>query len=67
VEDSVSGARSARAAGLRVLIVGEDELAQGDQRLNDLRDFQQWWTTSGSQSCPAQHEITLLATNGENA
>jgi HAD superfamily hydrolase (TIGR01509 family) len=66
VEDSVSGARSARAAGLRVLIVGEDELAQGDQRLNDLRDFQQWWTTTGSQSRPAQHESTQLATTGEN-
>jgi HAD superfamily hydrolase (TIGR01509 family) len=66
VEDSVSGARSARAAGLRVLIVGEDELAQGDQRLKDLQDFQQWWVTSGSQSCPTQHEITELATNGEN-
>ena len=66
VEDSVSGARSARAAGLRVLIAGEDELAQGDQRLNDLQDFQQWWTTSGSQSCPAQDEIAQLATNGEN-
>ncbi len=66
VEDSVSGARSARAAGLRVLIVGEDELAQGDQRLNDLRDFQQWWATSGSQGCPAQHKITQLAANGEN-
>jgi HAD superfamily hydrolase (TIGR01509 family) len=66
VEDSVSGARSARAAGLRVLIVGEDELAQGDQRLNDLRDFQHWWTTSGSQSCRAQHEFTQLATSGEN-
>ena len=66
VEDSVSGARSARAAGIRVLIVGENELAQGDQRLNDLRDFQQWWASSGSQSCPTQHEITELATNGEN-
>jgi len=66
VEDSVSGARSARAAGLRVLIVGDDELAQGDQRLNDLRDFQQWWTTTGSQSRPAQHESTQLATTGEN-
>lgn len=66
VEDSVSGARSARAAGLRVLIVGEDELAQGDQRLKDLRDFQQWWTTTGSQSRPAQHESTQLATTGEN-
>lgn len=66
VEDSVSGARSARAAGLRVLVVGENELAQGDQRLNDLRDFQQWWITSGSQSCPARHEIAQLATNGEN-
>jgi HAD superfamily hydrolase (TIGR01509 family) len=66
VEDSVSGARSARAAGLRVLIVGEDELAQGDQRLNDLRDFQQWWTTTGSQSCLALHESTQLATTGEN-
>jgi hypothetical protein len=49
-----------------VLIVGEDELAQGDQRLNDLRDFQQWWTTTGSQSCQAHHEITQLATTGEN-
>jgi HAD superfamily hydrolase (TIGR01509 family) len=66
VEDSVSGARSARSAGLRVLIVGEDELAQGDQRLNDLRDFQKWWTTTGSQSRPAQHELTQLATTGEN-
>jgi len=66
VEDSVSGARSARAACLRVLIVGEDEMAQGDQRLNDLRDFQQWWTTTGSQSRPAQHESTQLATTGEN-
>jgi HAD superfamily hydrolase (TIGR01509 family) len=66
VEDSVSGARSARAAALRVLIVGEDELAQGDQRINDLRDFQQWWTTTGSQSRPAQHESTQLATTGEN-
>jgi beta-phosphoglucomutase-like phosphatase (HAD superfamily) len=66
VEDSVSGARSARAAGLRVLIVGEDELAQGDQRLNDLRDFQQWWTTTGSQSHPVQHESIQLATTGEN-
>jgi beta-phosphoglucomutase-like phosphatase (HAD superfamily) len=65
VEDSVSGARSARAAGLRVLIVGEDELAQGDQRLNDLRDFQQWWTTLGLQNCTAQPEFTQLATNGE--
>jgi HAD superfamily hydrolase (TIGR01509 family) len=66
VEDSFSGARSARTAGLRVLIVGDDELAQGDQRLNDLRDFQQWWTTTGSQSRPAQHESTQLATTGEN-
>jgi HAD superfamily hydrolase (TIGR01509 family) len=66
VEDSVSGARSARAAGLRVLIVGDDELAQGDQRLKDLRDFQQWWTTTGLQSRPAQHASTQLATTGEN-
>jgi HAD superfamily hydrolase (TIGR01509 family) len=66
VEDSFSGARSARTAGLRVLIVGDDELAQGDQRLNDLRDFQQWWTTTGSQSRPVQHESTQLATTGEN-
>ena len=48
------------------VVVSLDDLAQGDQRLNDLRDFQQWWASSGSQSCPTQHEITELATNGEN-
>ena len=66
VEDSISGARSARAAGLRVLIVGEDELPQGDQRLSDLRNFQHWWTTSGAQSCPAQNELAQLASSGVN-
>jgi HAD superfamily hydrolase (TIGR01509 family) len=66
VEDSPSGARSARAAGLRVLIVGEDQLAQGDQRLQDLCEFPRWWTTSGSQSYPALHAVTQLAAYGEN-
>jgi len=65
VEDSPGGARSARAAGLRVLIVGEDQQAQGDQRLEDLSEFPRWWTTSGAQSYPAVHELTHLATMGE--
>lgn len=66
VEDSPSGARSARAAGLRVLIVGEDQLAQGDKRLQNLREFPRWWATSGAQSYPALHAVTHLATLGEN-
>lgn len=64
VEDSPSGARSARAAGLRVLIVGQDPQAQGDQRLHDLLDFPLWWTTSGAQRHPALREDTRLAANG---
>lgn len=66
VEDSLGGARSARAAGLRVLIVGENLFAQGDQRLQDLRDFPRWWTTSGEQSCPALNEFKQIDFSGVN-
>lgn len=45
IEDSPSGARSARAAGLRVLVVGDDPRAHGDQRLPGLVDFISWWTS----------------------
>ena len=64
VEDSPSGARSARAAGLRVLIVGKDPKAQGEQRLHSLLDFPQWWTSSGAQGDQAPSEITRLAVHG---
>jgi len=49
IEDSPSGARSARAAGLRVLVVGDDPQAQGDQRLPGLADFVSWWPSARGQ------------------
>jgi beta-phosphoglucomutase-like phosphatase (HAD superfamily) len=49
IEDSPSGARSARAAGLRVLVVGNDPQAQGDQRLPGLADFVSWWPSARGQ------------------
>ena len=64
VEDSHSGAQSARAAGLRVLIVGEDPKAQGEQRLHNLLDFPQWWTSSGAQGHQTLSEVTRLAVQG---
>lgn len=45
IEDSPSGARSARAAGLHVLVVGDDPQAHGDQRLPGLADFISWWAS----------------------
>ncbi len=45
IEDSVSGARSARAAGLQVLVVGGDLQAPCDHRMPNLLDFPPWWPT----------------------
>ena len=58
VEDSPSGAHSARAAGLRVLVVGGDQRAQGDHRLPGLTDFVAWWQSIQMQAqTPARTQI----------
>lgn len=67
VEDSPSGARSARAAGLRVLVVGDDQQAQGERRLSGLTDFVPWWHTIASRGHPTPHGNTRQATRRMNA
>jgi HAD superfamily hydrolase (TIGR01509 family) len=58
VEDSASGARSARAAGLRVLVVGGLPEAEGDHTLPTLLEFPRWWQAQTANG----HEDGLVAT-----
>jgi len=67
VEDSPSGARSARAAGLRVLVVGDDPHAQGDHRLKGLTDFMLWWQSIQAQDLDVRREATPLPVTGVSA
>jgi len=67
VEDSASGAHSARAAGLRVLVVGSDLRAQGDHRLPGLAQFVPWWASIVSHGHTAARESARLAATGVNA
>jgi HAD superfamily hydrolase (TIGR01509 family) len=68
VEDSPSGARSARAAGLRVLVVGADPEALGDHRIEGLHEFVPWWTATQAlaerKSQDAQPGLTSLLLEG---
>jgi HAD superfamily hydrolase (TIGR01509 family) len=63
VEDSPSGARSARAAGLRVLVVGADPEARGDHRLGGLHEFVPWWEATQAQ-LDQQHQEARLGSTG---
>ena len=67
VEDSPSGARSARAAGLQVLVVGDDSQAQGEHRLPGLTDFVPWWQAIASRSQAASHDTTQQSARRVNA
>jgi len=66
VEDSASGAVSAGAAGLKVLLVGEDTRAQGDDRLMGLQAFADWWESTGMRGGQAPTRATRLAATGVN-
>jgi len=66
VEDSASGARSASAAALRVLVVGGLPEAAGDHTLPTLLEFPRWWQSQiahGHQDKPVQ---TRPAATGVN-
>lgn len=67
VEDSPSGARSARAAGLQVLVVGDDPQARGEYRLPGLTQFVPWWQSIASRGLAAPHDITRQAVRRANA
>lgn len=58
VEDSASGARSARAAALRVLVVGGLQDAGGDHSLPTLLAFPRWWQSQVANG----HEDELVRT-----
>lgn len=64
VEDSDSGARAARAAGLRVLVVGSQAGAQGDHALPGLLEFPRWWQSHTAH--PGAEVNTRLAATGVN-
>lgn len=66
VEDSLSGARSARAAGLQVLVVGGDLQAPCDHRMPDLLGFPPWWQSLDTQGHQDMREVTRLAARGVN-
>ncbi len=66
VEDSATGARSARAAGLRVLVVGGAQPAEGDHRLPGLAGFARWWEAQGAAAPGAVDIDRRLAANGVN-
>lgn len=65
-EDSASGARSARAAGLRVLVVGSHTEAEGDHSLPDLLEFPRWWQSEVADRRKDRGEYTRLAATGVN-
>jgi HAD superfamily hydrolase (TIGR01509 family) len=64
VEDSDSGARSARAAGLRVLLVGAQPQAEGDHALQGLLEFPRWWQSHVA--TPGADVNTRFAATGVN-
>jgi len=66
VEDSPSGSHSARAAGLPVLLVGDNEQAHGEYRLPDLTQFVPWWQSIGSRGQAVAHESTRQAARRVN-
>ena len=67
VEDSPSGARSARAAGLRVLVVGADADAEGDHRMPGLAGFLPWWRSLESRDYEIPSRLRLSAATGDSA